>query len=79
MSNTQNTVPENHGNDLNYTHSSYNNYQSWSNVGRSKINISSIDLNGNIQTITQATSKLQRLGKPYSTFADINLSWVNNS
>ena len=79
MSNTQNTVPENLANELNYNHSSYNNYQSWSNVGRSQISISSIDENNNILTINQATNRLQRLTTPFSTFTDVNLSWVKNS
>ena len=79
MSNTQNTIPENLANELNYNYSSYNNYQSWSNVGRSKISISTIDESGNIQTIYQNTSRLQRLTTPFSTFTDVNLSWVKNS
>mgnify|MGYP001445214074 CR=1 FL=1 len=39
----------------------------------------SIDESGNTQTVNQNTSKLQRLSTPYSTFADVELSWVNNS
>ena len=66
------------GNDLNYNSTNYNNYQSWSNVG-TNIKISSIDDNGNIDTVNQETSKLQRLKAPYSTFTDVNLSWVNES
>ena len=65
-------------NNLNYNHQDYNNYQSWSNVGRSFIKISGIDEHGNIQTSTQDTSRLQRLTKPFATFADVNLSWVKN-
>tara|TARA_B100000795_G_scaffold269311_2_gene258330 strand:- start:313 stop:564 length:252 start_codon:yes stop_codon:yes gene_type:complete len=63
-------------NNLNYKYNQYNNYQSWSNVGRSLIKISSIDENGNTQTINQHTSRIQRLSNPYSTPTDVNLSWV---
>ena len=65
-------------NNLNYNQESYNNYHSWSNIGQSIIKISSVDEHGNIQTITQDTSRLQRLTKPFATFADVNLSWVKN-
>tara|TARA_B100001093_G_C26816649_1_gene1010026 strand:+ start:1719 stop:1967 length:249 start_codon:yes stop_codon:yes gene_type:complete len=65
-------------NNLNYTNESYDNYQSWSNVGRSFIKISGVDEHGNIQTNSQETSRLQRLTKPFATFADVNLSWVKN-
>ena len=65
-------------NNLNYTNESYDNYQSWSNVGRSFIKISGVDEDGNIQTNSQETSRLQRLTKPFATFADVNLSWVKN-
>ena len=54
-------------NNLNYTNESYNNYQSWSNVGRSFIKISGVDEHGNIQTNSQETSRLQRLTKPFAT------------
>ena len=77
--NTQNTQPSDFGNELNYNNTSYNNYQSWSNVGRGQIKISSIDESGNTQTINQDTSRLQRLSAPFATFADTNLSWVKNS
>tara|TARA_Y100001936_G_C15755604_1_gene498415 strand:- start:286 stop:534 length:249 start_codon:yes stop_codon:yes gene_type:complete len=63
---------------LNYNNKSYNNYQSWSNVGQSLIKISSVDEHGNIQTNNQDTSRLQRLTKPFATFGDVNLSWVKN-
>ena len=33
---------------LNYQQKDYNNYQSWSNVGRGNIKISSVDENGNV-------------------------------
>lgn len=69
----------NSGNELNYNNSTYNNYQSWSNVGRGQIKISSIDENGNTQSVNQDTSRLQRLSTPFSTFTDVNLSWVKNS
>lgn len=65
-------------NNLNYINESYDNYQSWSNVGRSFIKISGVDEHGNIQTNSQETSRLQRLTKPFATFADVNLSWVKN-
>ena len=65
-------------NNLNYTNESYDNYQRWSNVGRSFIKISGVDEDGNIQTNSQETSRLQRLTKPFATFADVNLSWVKN-
>ncbi len=67
------------GNNLNYDFKNYNNYQSWSNVGRGLIKISSVDENGNTQTINQDTSRLQRLSDPFSTMADVNLSWVKNT
>ena len=85
MSNTQNVnntngcQPGNFSNELNYNNTSYNNYQSWSNVGRGQIKISSIDESGNTQTINQDTSRLQRLSAPFATFTDVNLSWVKNS
>mgnify|MGYP001192120014 CR=1 FL=1 len=77
--NVENYTLLNSGNNLNYNNSNYNNYQSWSNVGRGQIKISSIDESGNTQTVNQDTSRLQRLSTPYSTFADVELSWVNNS
>ena len=79
VNNTQGSQPGNFGNELNYNNTSYNNYQSWSNVGRGQIKISSIDESGNTQTINQDTSRLQRLSAPFATFADTNLSWVKNS
>jgi hypothetical protein len=65
-------------NNLNYNQQAYNNYHSWSNVGQSVIKVSSVDEHGNIQTSSQDTSRLQRLTKPFATFADVNLSWVKN-
>ena len=79
MSNTQSTVPENLANELNYNHSSYNNYQSWSNVGHGMIRISGVDESGNTQTSTQDFSRLQRLKNPWSTFGPVERVWVNNS
>ena len=58
---------------LNYNTSHYNNYQSWSNVGRGMIKLSEVDDNGNTQTVKQNFS---RLSEPTSTQTDINLSWV---
>ena len=78
-SNIENYTLLNSANNLNYDTKTYNNYQSWSNVGRGMIKISSIDENGNTQSLNQKTSRLQRLSSPFSTFADVNLSWVNNS
>jgi hypothetical protein len=63
---------------LNYNQTSYNNYQSWSNKGRSFIKISSIDEHGNIETSSHDSSRLQKLQKPYATFGDVELSWVKN-
>lgn len=63
-------------NTLNYTQQNYNNYQSWSNIGRGEIKLSNIDEHGNIQTSEHGSSRLQRLQRPYATFADVNLSWV---
>ncbi len=63
-------------NHLNYNQPNYNNYQSWSNVGRGEIKLSNIDEHGNIQTSEHDSSKLQRLQRPYATFADVNLSWA---
>ena len=60
---------------LNYQHKDYNNYQSWSNVGRGNIKVSSVDENGNVLTNGFNTSKLQPLSMPTSTFADTNLVW----
>ena len=65
-------------NNLNYNVTSYNNYQSWSNVGRGEIKLSNIDEHGNIQTSEQDSSRLQRLQRPFATFAEVNLSWVKN-
>ena len=65
-------------NNLNYNVTSYNNYQSWSNVGRDEIKLSNIDEHGNIQTSEHDSSRLQRLQRPFATFADVNLSWVKN-
>ena len=77
-SNLENYTLLNSGNNLNYNNKQYNNYQSWSNVGQGKIKISSIDEHGNIQSVNQKTSRLQRLDAPFSTFADVSLSWVDN-
>ena len=65
----------NRNNVLNYAKKDYNNYQSWSNVGRSNIKISSVDENGNVLTNSFKTSRLQPLSIPSSTFTDIQLSW----
>lgn len=61
---------------LNYNTPNYNNYQSWSNVGRGIIKFSNVDNNGNTQTLKQNYSRLPRLSEPTSTQTDINLSWV---
>lgn len=60
---------------LNYQQKDYNNYQSWSNVGRGNIKISSVDENGNVLTNGFNTSRLQPLSIPSSTFADTKLVW----
>ena len=67
------------GNNLNYNNNDYNNYQSWSNVGRGELRISSIDENGNAQTVTQDFSRLQRLSSPWSTSGPVERVWVKNS
>jgi len=61
---------------LNYKQQDYNNYQSWSNVGRGHISINSIDEGNNIVKSNFKFSRLQPLGMPSSTFADTNLSWA---
>lgn len=67
------------GSNLNYNFPNYNNYQSWSNVGRGLIKLSGVDDSSNIQTVKQDFSRLQRLPDPYATHADTNLSWVKNN
>jgi hypothetical protein len=54
----------------------YNNYQSWSNVGRGMISINSIDQYSNIINNYYNYSKLQPLNHPFSTFGDTNLNWA---
>ena len=44
----------------------------------SEIKLSNIDEHGNIQTSEHDSSRLQRLQRPFATFADVNLSWVKN-
>ena len=61
---------------LNYKQQDYNNYQSWSNVGRGNITVNSIDEGNNIVKSNFKFSRLQPLGTPFSSYADTNLSWA---
>lgn len=61
---------------LNYKQQDYNNYQSWSNVGRGSITVNSIDEGNNIVKSNFKFSRLQPLGIPFDTFADTTLSWA---
>lgn len=61
---------------LNYKQQDYNNYQSWSNVGRGNITVNSIDEGNNIVKSNFKFSRLQPLGSPFDTFADTTLSWA---
>ena len=62
--------------ELNYTHEDYNNYQSWSNVGRGQIHMSSVDEVSNVVANKFNFNRLQPLSAPHMSFGDTTLSWA---
>lgn len=64
---------------LNYNYADYNNYQSWSNVVRGNIQMSSIDENNNVNKINSEYNRLQGLKTPFMTFVDTKFAWAQSN
>ena len=61
---------------LNYTYEDYNNYHSWSNVGRGNIAFSIVNAEGQVQSNNFPYHRLQPLAAPFISFADTSLNWA---
>ena len=61
---------------LNYTHEDYNNYHSWSNVGRGNISLSVVDESGQVNHNKFPYHRIQPLAAPFMSFADTSLNWA---
>lgn len=61
---------------LNYQQEDYNNYHSWSNVGRGNISLSIVGEDGVVNSNNFPYHRLQPLAAPFISFANTSLSWA---
>ena len=61
---------------LNYNHSDYNNYQSWSNVNRGSIHLVAIDENNQAKKNIFRHNRIQPLAAPFMSMGDTSITWA---